>query len=64
MFPLCYAHKSFRDKDESYELTTLLDIGGFYSWYTYAKTVASELEIDFELIHDCENLKQTQSLRI
>ena len=48
---------------EAYELTKLLDVDGIYSWYTYAKNISSELDIDIELIHDCKDLKQTHSLK-
>ena len=42
---------------ESFHLSKILDKEGFYSWFTYAKSIVSESGFDIE---STENVKQLQ----
>ncbi len=47
---------------EAYTLSKTLDEGGTYSWYTYAKNILNECNIDIENIK-CKTLLETKKIK-
>ena len=48
--------------NEAFKLTKSLDTKGTYSWYTFAKNVSQDINIDIKLIEETKTLKQTKML--
>ena len=49
--------------NEAFKLTKSLDSKGTYSWYTFAKNVSQDINIDIKLIEETKTLKQTKMLK-
>ena len=48
---------------ESFQLTKTLDSSGSYSWFTFAKDILSESNIDIDRLKTCDNLKQLKNIK-
>ena len=49
---------------ESFLLTQQLDISGTYSWYTYAKNIAVEADIDLKRVEGITDMKQIKTIKM
>ena len=48
---------------EAFNLTKILDEENIYSWFTYAKNVATEIDIDLETTTSCSTLKEVNKFK-
>jgi len=45
---------------EAFHLSKILDKEGFYSWFTYAKNIVSEIGFDIESTEKCQTIKEVK----
>ena len=48
---------------EAFSLTQSLDLNGTYSWYTYAKNIVVETNIDLNIFSTCKDIKDVNKIK-
>ena len=48
---------------ETFHLSKILDNDGFYSWFTYAKNIVSEIGFDIESTEKCQTIKEVKQYK-